>query len=987
MSARLSPDAVYSLLHDTKAAAIITSRRLQSTAQQALSKFNPAKRPSTHRPVPYQVLLDGPLDDCQRSICAEGHYVHEYDRNVIILHSSGSTGKPKTIYNSHRYLLGYATAHEFASDAEAQALNLCTLPLYHAYGIMPIFMSLQIGETFCIPVCPDPPNGPSVMRLVRQAGARSLMTVPSILEELYDMRDDKVWQTLSSLNFVLSAGGPLKPALGEFLVSRDVSLLTSYGCSEVGCIGITYVPGPGDRWDFVHLRQDMDIKLSPIEDVSGQTTRYRISAKAFGWSEPFEPSDELEVRDASLRQIRPMGRLDDVIVLGNGEKVAPYALESAIGDLSEVKAAVAFGNGRFQLGVMIELAEEASWDGVDAKIWEVIAATNNKLDGHARITSPQAILKLPGNRTIPKTDKGNISRKAAYDTFGKEIQAVYDVLDSTTASTMPNPGDDNLESIIRHLLENELTWDNPKRPWDVHDDLFEMGMDSLQAVSLRRLVANVPNAFPRHAVTTNFVYENPTIAKMCQRLRRGHCRQVSKQFTRQTRIDDLVSKYTDASSLRSISRPCSPTEPQYSVLLVGSTGGVGSHLLYELLRDPLVSSVTCLNRARSADLLDTQYLSFADQGLPVDGLPWHKCEHVATDPSSPTLGMSRSQYIGLTHTLTHIVHNAWPVDFLRRLPSFERHIQVTHHLLRLALDVYRNTEQPVRFQFVSTIGTVARYPTGHRSRIVPEVSMDSCESTVETGYGESKLTCEKIIEAVQRDRPDEIDACVVRLGQISGSRRSGAWKASEYIPSLWRCSSQLGYLPRLKGTFAWIPVDDAARILSELLFASSGVIARPPSSRSASPTMARFGRRAQQQQQQQQLIYHVENPMRQPWADVMPVIASSLSIPEERIVALPEWVQRLKDATKNEGIEDTALVEFFDRSLEYMACGGVVMDTSEARKRSETMRSMEELSEEVLVSYFDSWKERGVLGGKKSPKMRELEWRLTNGEPSLLKVE
>lgn len=57
--------------------------------------------------------------------------VREHDRDVLILHSSGTTGLPKPIPQTHRYLLGYATCHQFPEEVEFKALNLSTLPLYH----------------------------------------------------------------------------------------------------------------------------------------------------------------------------------------------------------------------------------------------------------------------------------------------------------------------------------------------------------------------------------------------------------------------------------------------------------------------------------------------------------------------------------------------------------------------------------------------------------------------------------------------------------------------------------------------------------------------------------------------------------------------------------------------------------------------------------------------------------------------------------------
>lgn len=69
--------------------------------------------------------------DAAKEIPPPFHLVNDGDRNVIILHSSGSTGLPKPIYQTHRYLLGYAACHTFPEDADVSQVCASTLPLFH----------------------------------------------------------------------------------------------------------------------------------------------------------------------------------------------------------------------------------------------------------------------------------------------------------------------------------------------------------------------------------------------------------------------------------------------------------------------------------------------------------------------------------------------------------------------------------------------------------------------------------------------------------------------------------------------------------------------------------------------------------------------------------------------------------------------------------------------------------------------------------------
>jgi long-subunit acyl-CoA synthetase (AMP-forming) len=49
-----------------------------------------------------------------------------------------------------------------------------------------------------------------------------------------------------------------------------------------------------------------------------------------------------------------VGRLDDVIVLASGEKVAPKPIEDALVSNMQVSAAIVFGRERMQAGVIVE---------------------------------------------------------------------------------------------------------------------------------------------------------------------------------------------------------------------------------------------------------------------------------------------------------------------------------------------------------------------------------------------------------------------------------------------------------------------------------------------------------------------------------------------------------------------------------------------------------------------------------------------------------
>ena len=116
------------------------------------------------------------------------------------------------------------------------------------------------------------------------------------------------------------------------------------------------------------------------------------------------------------------------------------------------------------------------------------------------------------------------------------------------------------------------------------------------------------------------------------------------------------------------------------------------------------------------------------------------------------------------------------------LPSFEGQIAGLRHLIDLSLSSKRS--KPPRVTFLSSIAVVGRWTLACAPQ---EVLLSSADFVLPYGYAYGKYIGEKVIESAVTNRP-ELDATIVRSGQISGSLGTGAW-------SLLRVSAKLGVVP------------------------------------------------------------------------------------------------------------------------------------------------------------------------------------------------
>ncbi|RAH41004.1 putative polyketide synthase [Aspergillus brunneoviolaceus CBS 621.78] len=380
---------------------------------------------------------------------------------------------------------------------------------------------------------------------------------------------------------------------------------------------------------------------------------------------------------------------------------------------------------------------------------------------------------------------------------------------------------------------------------------------------------------------------------------------------RQTVIDRYLRKMTAGWKAPSVK--VGPTNrDRKCIVLTGATGSLASHVVQKLASSPGLQS-----------------LSQKGIWLPDDAID--KLTIMDADLARPQLGLSSPQYESLVSTTTHIIHNAWLMNAKWPLDRFESQLYIMRNLLDFASAVVGHGCNIVTFQFISSIATVGHYPLHTGRPRVPEAMM-GIESVLPTGYGDAKYICELMLESTLRLHPDKFHAMTVRPGQIAGSSESGYWNPREHFSFVIKSSQTLGALPRFEGLLSWTLVDFVAGATVDLLCRDD-----PPYP-----------------------VYHIENPIRQRWEDIMPVLADELHLPQTNIIPFSEWVQRVREYSRHAGSEREnpaiMLVDFLDENFLRMSCGGLLLETRRCREHSKTLADMGPVSEDVTRLYIKNWR-------------------------------
>jgi thioester reductase-like protein len=415
----------------------------------------------------------------------------------------------------------------------------------------------------------------------------------------------------------------------------------------------------------------------------------------------------------------------------------------------------------------------------------------------------------------------------------------------------------------------------------------------------------------------------------------------AKIAARQDAIEYFVGKYSKDfafPSKRTGTVQCQ-TPPRCCVLITGATGSLGAHLVERFANLESVATVICFNRPSNMDPLARQHQALSERGIQLDEKASSKLHVISSDTSKPLLGLEETAYEKLVQEVTHIIHNAWPMSITRSISDFEKQFMAMRNLIDLARDASYKlpSSSKVGFQFISSIATVGLYPVVTGKTIVDE-EPTSVQYALPSGYSDAKLVCEKLLSKtlLANGHRDRTDAMVVRVGQVAGSRTSGYWNPAEHLSLLVKSSKTLNAIPNLPGELSWLPVNDVAATLADLVLTPS-------------PSQHESG------------VYHVENPTRQPWAEVVSLLAKELQI--DQVIPYEEWLERVKEIPKEGTKENPAIkvITFLEKEFVRMACGGIVLGTEKARERSETLRTAGAIERDTIARFVRRWRESGFL--------------------------
>lgn len=881
LSPRISREAHVSLLERTKCRAILVNEQQRNVAQTLQQLDVPELK--IHDMASANVY-SVPLDPAQ-STRLDRHLDPKQETKYVnwIIHSSGSTSLPRPVFLTHKALINNWKAHSFDMKA------YITAPLYHSHGVGSLFKTFYTGKQAHLYNANLPMATQHLVGTLKAHRFEIVHLVPYSLKLLAE--SEEAIDLLAACSVVMFGGSACPDSLGDDLVSRGVNLVSHYGTTETGQLMSSERP-PGDTlWNYVRPsdstrpflkfedRGDGLLELICLPDWPGKVVSNRDDGSY--------ATKDLFTKHPRLEAYKYYSRLDDTVVLVNGEKANPLIVENAVRRQEGVREAVIFGHGRDRLGLMvipardIPMKERAGF--VAESIWPAVEASQGDMPDYAQLSSDM-IKVLPADAECPMTDKRTIIRQAFYRNFASEIELAYEQADSQENQ------DDLVLSLpeLKELIQNEVQEMISADIADRTKDFSALGMDSLHATQLRSYLMRRVN-LQGHKLGLNVVFDYPTIESLASKIHSYQTNSMVTDITLDEEMTHYIEQYGTFKGVK-VSPTLYASSENQCVLLTGASGSLGAHILAILLKQDNVKMIYCPVRAHTLqDGYERVLQSLRSRKvlgeLEADSLL--KIVILTGEQSDPRLGLDDEALHDMVSSLTAVIHCAWAVNFNLRLRSFENDcIAGTRNLIDLCLRSSKNGHRrPATFNFCSSVSTAEET----REPVIKESLPPDFSYARHTGYAQSKLVTEHI--CFRASQATGLTTRVLRVGQLIGDMQHGIWNSNDAFPLIWQSARTIGVLPQIPETPRWLPVDVAAHTIVELSLSEEAGTD----------------------------VYNVTNHRTFDWThDLLPMLGKSPMLGTFEACHPREWVHRLRtsdpDPVKNPPYK---LLEFFARRYGY----------------------------------------------------------------------
>ncbi len=385
---------------------------------------------------------------------------------ATIVYTSGTTGRPKGVMLSHRNMLSNAIASMHAIPAGTDDRFLSFLPLSHMFErtcgyYAAMWAGAQTVYARSIQLLADdmqiqkPTILVAVPRIFERIWGRLQETMPpgSPKRKLFDKAVDIGWRRFQNrattsdkllwpllkllvanklqrrlggrIRLIVVGGAAFPPELARIFIGLGLPILQGYGLTETAPVLACNRENDNDPLSVGRPLEGVALRCADNGELLARGPNVMLGywhnpeatdvvKDRSGW---FHTGDLARIRDG---RIYITGRLKDIIVMSNGEKVPPADVEQAVMIDPVFEHAMLMGEGRASLGL---LCVAKSTD-----LRDLCRRANAQLKDFPGYTRIRHIACVTGAWTVENgllTPTLKMKRKEIERRFAKEIEAMY----------------------------------------------------------------------------------------------------------------------------------------------------------------------------------------------------------------------------------------------------------------------------------------------------------------------------------------------------------------------------------------------------------------------------------------------------------------------------------------------------------------------------------------------------------------------------------
>jgi amino acid adenylation domain-containing protein/thioester reductase-like protein len=761
------------------------------------------------------------------------------------IYTSGSTGRPKAVAVSHGSLacVSQEISREYQISTNDRVLQLAALGF--DTSVEQILVTLICGATLMLPaagtVAPT-----DLLRYLSQEQVSVIDLTPAYWRQVVAITapDD---ERLRSVRLMITGGERADPADcgAARRAAPGARLLNAYGLTETTITSTLFDAGeelaaqepPASIPVGKPLRHaqvlvlDNNLNRVPAGEVGetyiggcgiarGYLGRPELTAERFVPNRHSVVPGSRMYRTGDLGRWRAdhnlevLGRVDDQLKI-RGFRVEPAEIESALISHPDVTGVAVvpyeFGPGNRQLAAYYTPRRTGEQDGSAAGMTrEPPSGAILRSFLSARVPGFMVPAVFIAMDQLPLTREGAVDRQA----LPHSAIAVSGSLDG---------GFTPIQAGLSHLWSRIL--DTGRVSLD--DEFFQLGGNSLLAAEMLAHVRVMFGISPNYVrPLTRSLLRDPTLRGFSEATQNAHAGRLTADgadprvnFIREAELVDPVR--LDAGPRPDWKRP-------RKILLTGSTGFFGVHLLHELLTGTN-AEVHCLVRARSTSHARQRIIQAAER-YELKGLDIDRVVLMVGDIAEPNLGLAPGTFDELARTIDVIHHAGAMVNFTYPYQDLKAaNVTGTRELIRLA-GLYRG----IPIHYVSTTAVLA----GFGAIGVREVTEDTPLAYADhlcMGYIETKFVAEELLRNAGRAG---LPVTIYRPLDVVGDHRTGVWNTATEMCALIRFITDSGVAPDIDLPLDFVPVDICAAAMT---FISSQAEAAGRTYHLASPKYALLG--------------------------------------------------------------------------------------------------------------------------------------------------